>query len=388
MFSSGLEAGTKYCYRVGDAEKGWWSEVGTIETAGGSDDAFTFFYVTDPQAQRQDQYERFAEVIETAREAYPEGKFIVSAGDQVDAGENVKHWNYLLNSTPALLDLPFMPTTGNHEDEGAAITSVFTLPNVPEQDEETGVYYSYDYNGVHFTVLNTNDDEDDKLGEAQIEWLKDDIRNSDAQWKVVVLHKALYSNGSHYDDGEVEGMRKQLGALLPYLGVDLVLQGHDHVYLRTDALNANAVVPSKTETVTYNGLDYEMKYDPKGTVYSICGTSGVKIYKTKDVEATDKSFPRAEAIVDSEYSMFSAITVDGNELYYNAYQVVDGEAVRVDSFALSKTDEAPADKIKNEKLDDIIADFLESSGLSAFWKITNFVLDVFGKVRKLICNVF
>lgn len=385
---SGLEAGTKYCYRVGDAEKGWWSEAGTIETAGGDDDAFTFFYVTDPQAQRQDQYERFAQVIETAKEAYPDGKFIVSAGDQVDAGENVKHWNYLLNSTTALLDLPFMPTSGNHEDAQAAVSSVFTLPNVPEQDEETGVYYSYDYNGVHFTVLNTNDDEDDKLGEAQIEWLKDDIRNSDAQWKVVVLHKALYSNGSHYDDGEVEGMRKQLGALLPYLGVDLVLQGHDHVYLRTDALNANAVVPSKTETVTYNGLDYEMKYDPRGTVYSICGTSGVKIYKTKDVEATDKSFPRAEAIVDSEYSMFSAITVDGNELYYNAYQVVDGEAVRVDSFALSKTDEAPADKIKNEKLDDMIADFLESFNLSAFWKITNFVLDVFGKVWKLICNVF
>lgn len=384
---SGLEEDTKYCYRVGDAEKGWWSETGTIETAGG-DDAFTFFYVTDPQAQRQDQYERFAEVIETAREEYPEGKFIVSAGDQVDAGENVKHWNYLLNSTSAFRDLPFMPTSGNHEDAQAAISSVFTLPNVPEQDEEAGVYYSYDYNGVHFTVLNTNDNEDDKLGEAQIEWMKNDIRSSDAQWKVVVLHKALYSNGSHYDDGDVEGFRKQLGALLPYLGVDLVLQGHDHVYLRTDALYANAVVPSKTETVTYNGLDYEMKYDPKGTIYSICGTSGVKVYKTKDVEATDKSFPRAEAIVDSEHSMFSAITVDGNKLYYNAYQVVDGDAVRVDSFALSKTDKAPADKIKNEKLGDLIADFLESFNLNAFWRVTNFILDVFGKVWKLISNVF
>lgn len=386
---SGLEAGTKYCYRVGDAEKGWWSEAGVLETAGGnSDDAFTFFYVTDPQAQRKDQFERFAEVIETARETHPEGKFIVSAGDQVDAGEHVKHWSYLLNSTTALLDLPLMPTSGNHEDAQAAISSVFTLPNVPEQDEESGVYYSYDYNGVHFTVLNTNDIEDDKLGKEQLEWLKNDIKNSDAQWKMVVLHKALYSNGSHYDDGDVEGMRKQLGALLPYLGVDLVLQGHDHVYLRTDALNANAVVPSKTENVTYNGLDYEMKINPRGTIYSICGTSGVKIYKTKDVEATDKSFPRAEAIVDSEYSMFSAITVEGNELYYNAYQVVDGEAKRVDSFALSKTKEAPADKIKNENLSDLIADFLSDFNVSALWKIVNFALDVFGKVFSLISKAF
>lgn len=28
---SGLEPGTKYSYRVGNAEKGWWSEAGVIE---------------------------------------------------------------------------------------------------------------------------------------------------------------------------------------------------------------------------------------------------------------------------------------------------------------------------------------------------------------------
>lgn len=386
---SGLEPATKYSYRIGDAEKGWWSDAGTIETASGnSEDAFTFFYMTDPQAQRPEHFERFDEVVDTASALYPEAKFVVTAGDHVDSGTNVKHWRYLLNTADKLLDLPVMPTTGNHEEEGAVITENFVLPNVPEQELDSGVYYSYDYNGVHFTVLNTNDIVDDKLSDTQLEWLKNDVKNSDAQWKIVVLHKALYSNGSHYDDGDVEGLRKQLGALLPYLGVDLVLQGHDHVYLRTDALNANAVVPSKTETVTYDGLDYEMKIDPRGTIYSICGTSGVKIYNTKDVEATDKSFPRAEAIVDSEYSMFSAITVEGNELYYNAYQVVDGEAVRVDSFALSKTKEAPADKIKNETLSDMIADFLSDFNLNSFWKITNFVLDVFGKVFSLISKAF
>ena len=66
-----------------------------------------------------------------------------------------------------------------------------------------------------------------------------------------------------------------------------------------------------------------MKHDPCGTIYSICGTSGVKVYATKDVEATDKLFPRAEAIVNSSHPMFSSITVDGDRLYYNAYKVVD-----------------------------------------------------------------
>ena len=386
---SGLEKGAKYCYRVGDAEKGWWSEAGVITTAEGGDEGFTFLYITDPQAQRPEHFERFAEVIETASKEHPDARFIVSAGDNVDEGKNVKHWNYLLNSTDKLLDLPFMPTTGNHEDEAAAITENFVLPNIPEQDLETGVYYSYDYNDVHFTVLNTNDIEDDKLGKAQIEWMKDDIKSSDAKWKVVVLHKALYSNGSHFDDGDVEGMRAQLSALLPYLGVDLVLQGHDHVYLRTDVINANAVVPAKTENVTFEGLEYRMKYNPKGSIYSICGTSGVKVYQTKDVEATDESFPRAEKLnpENTENSMFSAITVEGDCLYYNAYEVVDGEAVRVDNFAIEKTeDDAPADKAGI--LGDIAEKFLETVDLTAMWKFTDFFLSVIGQVMKLFRAAF
>lgn len=375
---TGLEPGAKYSFRIGDAEKGWWSDAGVIQTAGGADEAFSFIYVTDPQAQRPEHYGRYAETIETAHALYPDARFVVSAGDQVDMGGNNKHWNYFLNSTDEFLKLPFMPTTGNHEKDGAVLTGIFVLPNVPEQDLESGVFYSYEYNGVHFTVLNTNDDEDDKLSDAQIDWLTNDIKNSNAKFNVVVLHKAPYSNGSHVNDGDVEGFRKQLSALLPYLGVDLVLQGHDHVYLRTDVLNANAVVPTKTETVTYNGQEYEMKINPKGTIYSICGTSGVKVYDTVDVTATDGSFPRAEAIVESEYSMFSAITVDGNRLYYNAYQVVDGEAVCVDTFAIESTNTAaPSDKYGSG---DMLISLLSNFNIKLLWKPLNFLLNIMSKI--------
>lgn len=380
---TGLEPGTKYSFRIGDAERGWWSDAGVIQTAGGADEAFSFIYLTDPQAQRPDHYGRYADVIETAHALYPDARFVVSAGDQVDMGTNNKHWNNFLNSTDEFLSLPFMPTTGNHEDEGAVLTGVFELPNVPEQNLDTGVFYSYEYNGVHFTVLNTNDDEDDKLSDTQIDWLTNDIKNSNAKFNIVVLHKAPYSNGSHVDDGDVEGFRKQLSTLLPYLGVDLVLQGHDHVYLRTDVLNANAVVPAKTETVNYNGQDYEMKIDPKGTIYSICGTSGVKVYDTVDASATDGAFPRAEAIVESEYSMFSAITVDGNRLYYNAYQVVDGEAVCVDTFAIESTDSAsPSDKVGGT-FDNLLTSFLAKLNIKLLWKPLNFFFELFGKIMSV-----
>lgn len=385
---SGLKPASKYSYRVGNAEYGWWSDAGVITTAGGNDEAFTFFYLTDPQAQRKDHYERFSQVVDAAVKAYPDGRFIVSAGDQVDLGTNLKHWRYFLNSTDRLLDLPFMPTTGNHEDKGAVLSENFELPNVPEQDLDSGVYYSYDYNNVHFTVLNTNDDENDKLGDEQIKWMKNDIKSSDAKWKIVVLHKAPYSNGSHYDDGEVEGIREQLATLLPYLGVDLVLQGHDHVYLRTDVLGGNVVVPTEEGTKAYNGMDYNVKYNPLGTIYSICGTSGIKVYHTKDAAATDKKFPRAEAVVDVENSMYSAITVDGDTLYYNAYQVDNGESVRVDNFAIEKTDkQAPADKVNNDNIGEILEDFLESFSFGSLWSVVNSALEMFGRVMKLIWSV-
>ncbi|MBO5858582.1 MAG: metallophosphoesterase [Clostridia bacterium] len=380
---SGLEPNTKYSYRIGDAERGWWSDAGVIQTAGDENDAFTFISLTDPQAQRPDHYDQFAEVVETAHSLYPDARFVVSAGDQVDMGGNNKHWNYFLNSTDEFLSLPFMPTTGNHEKGGAVITNIFSLPNVPEQDLDSGVFYSYEYNGVHFTVLNTNDDEGDKLSDAQIEWLTNDIKNSNAKFNIVVLHKAPYSNGSHVEDGDVEGIRSQLSALLPYLGVDLVLQGHDHVYLRTDALNTNAIVPYKTETVNYNGQDYEMKINPMGTIYSICGTSGVKIYGSVDASATDSVFPRAESIVESEYSMFSAITVDGNRLYYNAYQVIDGEAVCVDSFAIESDGTAPSDSISSA-IDNLMTSILAKINVKLIWKPLNFFFDILGRFLMLI----
>ena len=118
------------------------------------------------------------------------------------------------------------------------------LPNVPQQDTESGVYYSFDYNNVHVSVLNTEAlNDDNALTDEQIAWLKKDVKKSvDADWHFVMFHKALYSHGSHYKDKDVIAMREQLGTLMPQLGIDVVLTGHDHVYLRTASLAGNEKV--------------------------------------------------------------------------------------------------------------------------------------------------
>ena len=347
---SGLTPGAKYLYRVGDAAKGWWSAPGVIETADNSD-AVTFFHMTDPQSQNIRQYGAWANTVKTAFDLYPQSKFILSSGDLVDNRKNVNQWKWLLDTAAAdLMSSALMTTTGNHEDEGYIMDENFLMPPAPEQDRSSGVYYSFDYNNAHFIVLNTNNlSSKQALSDDQLAWLKKDAAASDAQWKILSLHKAIYSNGSHYDDKDVVALRKQLSALLPELGIDLVLQGHDHVYLRTDAMNNNKVAASETKNISYKGLDYQAKIEPEGSVYVISGCAGVKNYLTKGPGATDKLFPRAEALVPIETPVFSAIQIVGSALYFDAYAVEESDARRIDSFAIQKApaaieNPAPVDK--------------------------------------------
>ncbi len=386
---SGLEEGTKYYYRVGDAEKGWWSETGTIETADGSD-SVTFFHMSDPQSQNKEQYESsWASVVETAFNLYPDAKFIMNTGDLVDHGNNSWQWQWMFDTASKnLMNTYLMPTTGNHEGKADyATVNNFALSGVPEQDTATGVYYSFDYNNVHIAVLNTNDlDENDALSAKQIEWLKADMNGSDAQWKIVALHKAPYSNGSHYNDDDVCAIRDQLSVLMPQLNIDLVLQGHDHVYMRTYALDSNKVTDTNRIYLTHNGKQYKTDVQPTGTTYVISGTAGVKTYLQKDEALTDEYFPRAEVIKVADSSMFSAIQIEGGVLYFDAYKVTDGKAVAMDSFAIQK--DTNAGEYAGD-CEDVSADkqnAAQTSIGSFFQKLANFIIRLLrflGKISEM-----
>ncbi len=333
----GLKPGTTYYYRIGDASYGFWSDVATITTADNSD-SFTFFHVSDSQGGSERHYDKWSNLVDTAFTMYPDAAFLMHTGDHVDHGDNFKQWKWMFNSASEhLMSSVLMPTAGNHENHGEyALDDNFILPNVPEQETMTGVYYSFDYNNAHFIVLNSNDDEDNGISEEQIEWMKADAAASDAEWKFVMLHKAPYSNGSHYDDGDVVELRKVLSKRMPELGIDMVLQGHDHVYLRTDAMNNNEVVEVYEMSVDNNGKTYTAKVNPDGTIYAINGCSGVKYYQTKDPADTDELFPRAEAIVDATYPVFAAIRIEGNSLYFDSYGVTENGTECIDSFAIVK----------------------------------------------------
>ncbi len=336
---SGLEAGEKYCYRIGDADRGWWSEIGVIDTADNSTE-FSFFHMTDPQSVTEKQYaENWAVVLDTAFTNHSDSDFILSTGDLVDNGDDFVEWGRMFNSSEWLLDTALMSASGNHEERGDnALVNNFYYTTLPEQDTTTGVYYSFDYNTAHVAVLNTNDLNDENgLSDAQIQWLTEDMNASNKAWKFVALHKAPYSNGSHFDDDDVAAIRAQLQTLMPELDIDIVFQGHDHVYMRTDVLNNNAIVETEEKSIKYNGLEYVSKISPEGTIYSINGTAGCKHYVAKSDDEIGDTFPKGEAVVELDIPSYSYIQIDGGILYFDSYEVeADGSENRIDNFAISK----------------------------------------------------
>lgn len=368
-----LQSGTKYCYRIGDASRNWWSEPGILKTADSSDKV-TFFHVSDDQSQNKEQYQTFANLLDTAYRKYPDVDFIINTGDIADLGSNVEQWAWALNNS-TLRKTVMMPTAGNHDNHlGSenAVVDNFMISNAPKQDTSTGIYYSFDYNNIHMAVLNTNDlSAFESLSCQQITWLKNDMLSSNARWKFVALHKAIYSNGSHYDDDDVCQIRKQLSVLMPELGIDMVFQGHDHVYLRTDAMDSNKIVAPKTKEITHDGETYNAKIDPKGTVYVISACSGVKYYLTKDASLTDEYFPRAEKIVDCTLPAFSSIQIDGDNLYFDAFTVENKSANKIDSFAISKTPASDSQKAEKE----------------VFNTFNNLLTSVFGESGTFISNI-
>lgn len=381
---SDLEEGATYYYRVGSAERGWWSDIGSVRTADGSNNV-TFLHMADPQSQSEAQYERaWAKVLNTAFTLYPDADFIVNTGDLVDHGDNQKQWAWMFNTaSDNLMNTYMMPAAGNHEAHGTnAIDNYFVLPNVPEQDKSGGVYYSFDYNNTHFAVLNTNNlNEKEGLSDDQINWLTADMKSSDAQWKFVVLHKAVYSQGSHYKDDDVCAIREQLQVLMPELDVDMVFQGHDHVYMRTGSLINNANTPYDTNYLKYNDRIYKTQIQPTGTTYVISGTCGVKTYIQNDVTLTDEFFPRGEKILSVDYPMFSAVNIRDGVLYFDAYYVTNDGTEIADSFAIQK------DTTQGDIADGYTPPADESSEDNNFNATLKKIADVLTKIITVLINI-
>lgn len=342
-----LVPGTAYTYRVGDAEKNIWSDVASFVTDN-QDDSFKFITIADVQASSYENFAHAALTLKAAMEVMPDAEFNANLGDYVNDNTN-DEWDWYFDTFRFANNLmTHVPVAGNHDGNITnkfntnCFKNTFCLDESANQSLE-GVYYSFDYGNAHIAVLNTNDMY--PMTQAQRNWLINDMSNSSAMWKIVLMHRSFYSAGKNINKPDTIVMRDVLLPIIDKLDIDMVYAGHDHMYLRTTQVYGDKKVENvEYITETYNGEEITFAVDPAGTVFTLPSTAGTKRYNVNEdaippiLEVADKVFSTKS---DSENGggCFCTTEINGGKLIYKAYVVNDDtqEIKQIDTYAISKS---------------------------------------------------
>lgn len=284
---SGLKEDTQYSYRVGS--EGNWSQAYSFKTQSFEGD-FDFLFFGDPQIGSSGDIANdgagWADTMNVAVGANPNAELLVSGGDQVETANTELQWDAFL-APDQLRQYPWAATIGNHDVGGKAYEQHFYTPNTDYSDAyykdatkkstTSGGDYWYVYKDVLFIDLNSNSYNSASGGgdAAHVQYVTDVVNQhgADAKYTVLVYHHSIYSAASHARDTDNKVRRTDFPTVFSNLGVDLVLQGHDHVYTRSyeikDGNKANAdEKPGQNEVfVGEGGVIYMTANSASGSKY-------------------------------------------------------------------------------------------------------------------------
>ncbi|MDD3946863.1 MAG: metallophosphoesterase family protein [Clostridia bacterium] len=309
-----LTAGTKYFYRVGNEELDRWSEWGSFVTDDGDDD-FTFLYITDPQADTNQDFDSFSETMHTAFDQHDNIEFVASMGDQVEWGPSQYQWDkFFAAIKDIIMSTTFACANGNHEIFPDIMNAHFYIPNMPDL---VGIYYyAFEYGDCLFMVIDTNF----MNLSSQLDFMSSVMSKSKKTWNILGMHYSMFSSGSHAEDDNVMNEKEQLVPFISQNKIDLVISGHDHNYARTYPIDAagNVATADNKEFVDQNGYQKTVYTNPKGGIYVINRCVGTKFYGSSN-RFNDYAIEKG----DSEtvrIPIYSTITISGNKLTYTAYE--------------------------------------------------------------------
>lgn len=342
----GLKADTTYYYTVGDSNTR--SRVCKFTTDAGRGTPINFIAFADVQASTEANFTTASKVIKKAYEMYPDADFSANLGDFVNDCTN-QEWDWYFEKFAFINDeMSLVPIAGNHEGnlKWYWFTNMFNVGAPEGSANITGNYYSFDYGDAHIAVLNTNDMY--PMSEQQINWLQNDMNHSDATWKILMMHRSIYSAGKHTNKPDSSIMRNMLIPVIDSLDIDVVMGGHEHMYLRTYPVKGEGNITDTTYVKEiYNGEETTFALNPEGTIHVMPSTAGTKRYLVND--KTMQFITDAAAKIDTtrdKGGVFSHISIDDGKLVYKAYIVDDttNEATLFDQFAIEKTAKGAANE--------------------------------------------
>ena len=213
---------------------------------------------------------------------YPVTQLLI-AGDLSYADSDPYRWiSWFAIMQPLLQILPLHVAAGNHEIECDNTTrqlfvpyeNYFRVPNrmgdadiLPIDDDYRKTlwhgecsspsqfqshydfgnsFYSYEHGLAKIIVLSSYSNS--TVGSVQYEWLAEELDNFDraeTPWLIVSFHAPFYTTFlGHVDEIEACRMKQAMEPLFLEYGVNFVISGHDHAYMRSHSMYKERVDPT------------------------------------------------------------------------------------------------------------------------------------------------
>lgn len=257
-----------------------------------------FAVIGDNGTGEQPQYDIAAEM--EAYENVVHYQFVIMMGDNIYGGHKPKDFERKFETPykPLLdADVKFYACLGNHDNSDETLYKPFNMNGQR--------YYTFKKGDVQFLALDSN-----YMDPTQLDWIQQQLRESNAKWKIAFFHHPLYSDGRFH--GPDVDLRNQLMPIFEKYGVNVVMSGHDHVYER---------------------------FKPESGIYFfLVGNSGELRYHNlrhdSDIMAAGFDTDRT----------FMLVEIAGDKLYF---QTITRTGQTVDSGVLQKQPKPPAENTSN-----------------------------------------
>lgn len=315
---TGLAAGTRYKYRVttgGQRDSG----ERVFRTLPQRPDRIRLIALGDARTNPDDWHAVSQRVFENEEDAL----FIIGTGDYPSDGSKYDQWvnQFFAPGRDLLGRIPLWPSIGNHERTREYVESpppdqeprshYFSLFELPGNEH----WYRVDYQYVTLLIIDSNSQM--SPGHAQYDWLLEQLRSDRRRFTLAAFHHPPFTSGPH-GRLEADGTPREwpmdqgqrfLVPLFEMYGVDLVLNGHDHLYERSHK---------------------------DGVYYVVTGGAGAPLYKVG-------SAPNPYQQVNISVNHYTALDVDNSSITLTA---IDRHGEVLDWFTIPVSEQARKRKMR------------------------------------------
>lgn len=201
---------------------------------------------------------------------HPEVEFLVCGGDLIERPAN-QFWAETFRTIDSIGQaMPILNVTGNHDYFKGVIRRLehrfpLVFSYFLDSKVEDNMVYTLNYGDVQLFVLDSNREFFHLWSQRQ--WLEEQLQQSEAKWKILVLHHPLYSIKGNNNLIQ----RWMFDDLVRQYGVDLVLQGHEHAYARwIGGVDKNGAPAVPVYTISHcSPKNYRINFDERFDKFGI-----------------------------------------------------------------------------------------------------------------------